>query len=85
MISARTKAVLAATKARGVRLGRPENLRGQDAGRERARRTALAGGRSFANHRGYTGVGREILTGDRGRPEQSQHPNRAAERGRQCS
>ena len=36
MISARTKAVLAATKAQGVRLGRPENLRGQDAGRERA-------------------------------------------------
>ena len=43
MISARTKAALAAAKARGKRLGRPENLKNQDAGRERGRgRTAIA-------------------------------------------
>src|SRR5918995_6882481 len=43
MISARTKAALAAAKARGKRLGNPENLRNQDAGRiqGRARRTAM--------------------------------------------
>ncbi len=47
MISARTKAALAAAKARGAKLGRPENLRNQEAGREqgRARRTAIAGAR----------------------------------------
>lgn len=46
-ISARNKAALSAAKARGVQLGRPENLRDQEAGRERgrARRTALAGAR----------------------------------------
>ena len=44
MLSQRTKAALAAAKARGKRLGRPENLKNQDAGRERgrARRTAIA-------------------------------------------
>ena len=44
MISARTKAALAAAKARGKRLGNPENLRNQEAGRVRgrARRTAIA-------------------------------------------
>src|SRR5215210_250041 len=48
MISARTKAALAAAKARGVRLGKPENLRNQEAGRVqgRARRTMLAGERA---------------------------------------
>src|SRR4051794_6357779 len=48
MISARTKAALAAAKARGVRLGKPENLRDQDVGRVRgrARRTVLAGARA---------------------------------------
>jgi DNA invertase Pin-like site-specific DNA recombinase len=47
MISARTKAALAA-KARGVQLGRPENLQNQEVGRERgrARRTTLAGERA---------------------------------------
>ncbi len=47
MISARTKAALAAAKARGKTLGRPENLKNQDTGRERgrARRTAVAGAR----------------------------------------
>jgi DNA invertase Pin-like site-specific DNA recombinase len=44
MISARTKAALAAAKARGKRLGKPQNLRNQDAGRVRgrARRTLRA-------------------------------------------
>src|SRR4051812_36231855 len=37
MISARTKAALAAAKARGMRLGKPENLRNQDRGRVRGR------------------------------------------------
>ncbi|WP_043539649.1 recombinase family protein [Salinarimonas rosea] len=44
MISARTKAALAAAKARGARLGKPENLSNQEAGRVAGRlvRTALA-------------------------------------------
>src|SRR5215210_2334820 len=48
MISARTKAALAAAKARGKRLGRPENLKNQDAGRERgrAKRTMIARARA---------------------------------------
>ena len=48
MISARTKAALAAAKARGARLGKPENLRNQDAGRMqgRARRSAMAAERT---------------------------------------
>jgi DNA invertase Pin-like site-specific DNA recombinase len=48
MISARTKAALAAAKARGKVLGRPENLRNQEAGRERgrARRTMIASERA---------------------------------------
>lgn len=47
MISARTKAALAAAKARGTRLGNPANLRNQDVGRVRgrAKRTAIAGDR----------------------------------------
>ena len=48
LISARTKAALAAAKAQGVRLGKPENLRHQDTGRAqgRARRTVVAGERA---------------------------------------
>src|SRR3954466_4681967 len=48
MISARTKAALAAAKARGVRLGKPENLRNQDVGRVsgRVRRAVVAGERA---------------------------------------
>jgi DNA invertase Pin-like site-specific DNA recombinase len=44
MISTRTKAALAAAKARGKRLGNPTNLRNQDTGRVRgrARRTVIA-------------------------------------------
>ena len=44
MISARTKAALAAAKARGVRLGKPENLSNREAGqvRGRARQTQRA-------------------------------------------
>ncbi len=47
MISTRTKAALAAAKARGKRLGRPENLKNQELGRERgrARRTETASAR----------------------------------------
>jgi|SRR5829696_2802378 len=37
MISSRTKAALAAAKARGTRLGNPENLRNQEVGRIRGR------------------------------------------------
>jgi DNA invertase Pin-like site-specific DNA recombinase len=48
MISARTRAALTAAKAKGVRLGKPENLRNQEAGRVqgRARRTVIAGERA---------------------------------------
>jgi DNA invertase Pin-like site-specific DNA recombinase len=44
MISVRTKAALAAAKARGKRLGNPANLRNQDRGRAlgRAKRKAIA-------------------------------------------
>ncbi len=48
MISTRTKAALAAAKARGARLGKPENLRNQDEGRMqgRAKRSATAAARA---------------------------------------
>ncbi len=48
MISTRTKAALAAAKARGAKLGRPQNLRNQEAGREQGRmkRTAIASTRA---------------------------------------
>jgi DNA invertase Pin-like site-specific DNA recombinase len=48
MISARTKAALTVAKARGLRLGKPENLRNQDKGRVsgRVRRTEIAGERA---------------------------------------
>jgi DNA invertase Pin-like site-specific DNA recombinase len=48
MISARTKAALAAAKARGKRLGNPANLRNQEVGRVqgRAKRTAMAAERA---------------------------------------
>ena len=46
MISVPTKAALAAAKARGVKLGRPENLKNQEIGREHGRgtRSAMARG-----------------------------------------
>src|SRR5215210_1373416 len=48
MISARTKAALAAAKAKGVQFGKPENLCNQAVGRVhgRAKRTTVAGERS---------------------------------------
>ena len=48
MISARTKGALAVAKAKGVRLGKPENLRNQDQGRVhgRAKRSVVAGERA---------------------------------------
>src|SRR3982751_3830790 len=54
MISARTKAALIAAKARGVRLGKPSNLRHQEVGRAQGR----ARGRSPAPHRGREGIRR---------------------------
>src|SRR5215211_1612482 len=62
MISARTKAALAAAKARGQVMGRPENLRNQEAGpgagaSEAHQGRRRAGGRSPAHHRGREGVG----------------------------
>src|SRR5215218_10219888 len=48
MISARTKAALAAAKAKGRQLGKPANLRNQEMGRVsgRAKRTTIAGERA---------------------------------------
>ena len=49
MISAQTKAALAAAKARGVRLGKPENLSNREAGQvhSRARQTRRAADRAL--------------------------------------
>jgi DNA invertase Pin-like site-specific DNA recombinase len=49
MISARTKAALAAAKGRGKRLGNPGNLKNQDAGRQRGRERLTATARARAN------------------------------------
>jgi hypothetical protein len=79
MISARTKAALQAARARGVKLGKPENLRRHDEGRQlgRARRTEIAAGRAadlapiIADIRASGAVSlREIAAGlnDRGIP-----------------
>lgn len=46
MISARTKAALAAAKARGVRLGKPANLKNQEVGQVRGRKCQAARARA---------------------------------------
>jgi DNA invertase Pin-like site-specific DNA recombinase len=73
MISARTKAALAAAKARGKRLGKPENLKNQDAGRERGRRRARP--RPPAHHRRRKGVRGVLTAPDRGGAERARHPD----------
>src|SRR6478609_1044909 len=68
MISTRTKAALAAAKARGARLGKPENLRNQDTGRMqgRAKRSAVAAARAadLRDPHGCAGLGCIIASED---------------------
>ena len=72
MISARTKAALAAAKARGKRLGNPGNLRNQDAGRIRAGRGAQPSLRSGLRTSGRSSPifrrGSVVAPADRGWP-----------------
>ena len=69
LISARTKAALAAAKARGRRLGRNGAERLAPAYRAEAARR-----RAWADHRGCAGVGGGVVSGDRGGVERAGVP-----------
>ena len=80
MISTRTKAALAAAKARGVQLGKPENLSNREAGQVRGRARQSAAGRgagrgSRPGARRRAGRGRRLAAPDRGGAERAGHPS----------
>src|SRR4051812_27014736 len=82
MISSRTKAALAAAKARGTKLGNPENLRNQEVGRMRGASEADHGRsaarcRSEAGHPGPAGRRCDLASADCVRAEWARDPDGA--------